>query len=56
MPIQFEEVTGEIAREPAPAGTPPASAPQARPAEDLGDQIESALRLLEERHARLCAD
>lgn len=56
MPIQFEEVTGEIAREPATAATPPAPAPQARPAEDVNGQIERALRLLEERHARLCAD
>jgi len=56
MPIQFEEVTGEIAREPAAAGAPPAPQPQAKPAEDLSGQIESALRMLEERHARLCAD
>ncbi len=56
MPIQFEEVTGEIAREPAAAGSPPAPAAQAKPADDVASQIENALRMLEERHARLCAD
>ena len=40
MPIQFEEVTGEIAREPA-AAPAPAPTPQARPAEDVSGQIES---------------
>jgi len=56
MPIQFEEVTGEIAPEPAGASAPAAPPPQAKPAADLSGQIESALRMLEERHARLCAD
>jgi hypothetical protein len=56
MPIQFEEVTGEIA--PAPTSTPAPSAPaaQAKPADDVASQIESALRLLDERQARLCAE
>ncbi|HET7866029.1 MAG TPA: hypothetical protein VFL86_16635 [Burkholderiaceae bacterium] len=56
MPIQFEEVTGEIAHEPTSAPAAPAPAAPARPSEDVASQIENTLRMLEERHARLCAD
>lgn len=56
MPIQFEEVTGEIAHEPASAPAAPAPAAEAKPADDVAGQIENTLRLLEERRARLCAE
>ena len=56
MPITFEEVTGEIHREPSvPDGGDPASQPNAR-AEDLRTQLERELRLMAERAARVAAD
>jgi hypothetical protein len=54
MPITFEEVTADIEREPQERGAP-SDASAAAPAQDVGEQIEQALRLRAERAARLCA-
>ena len=56
MPITFEEVTGEIQREPAAT-----SAGDTRPrggerSADLSEQLARELRLMAERAARVCAD
>jgi hypothetical protein len=57
MSITFEEVTGEIQREPtAGAGAEPSAAREKPAEEDLPGQIERSLRLLDERRARLGAD
>lgn len=56
MPITFEEITGEISREPSiPDGGDAAAAANA-PAEDLRTQLERELRLMAERAARIAAD
>jgi hypothetical protein len=56
MPITFEEVTGEIQREPATASPGDTRPARAEHAEDLHEQLERELRLMAERAARLCAD
>jgi len=56
MPITFEEVTGEIQREPAAASTGDAGSRGGARAEDLHEQLERELRLMAERAARICAD
>ncbi len=52
MPITFDEVSAELAPPPA-AQDAAASAPAAAP-EPMHEQLERELRLLAERHARLC--
>ncbi len=54
MSITFEEVTAEIEPEERPSAQP-APPRSAAPAE-INEQIESTLRLLAERRARLSAD
>lgn len=58
MPITFEEVTGEIQREPQAPGAGAAAAPAPAPAsvEDLASQLDRELRLRAERASRLSAD
>ena len=56
MPITFEEVTGEIQREPQAQGAGAAAAPAPAPAEDFAVQLERELCLRAERAARLSAD
>lgn len=56
MPITFEEVTGEIQREPQTSGSAGAEAQANAPAEDLRTQLERELRLMAERAARIAAD
>lgn len=55
MPISFEEVTGEIRREPSEDKGTQAQADAPKPADDVAGQIECTLRLLDERRERLCA-
>jgi len=52
MPITFEEVTADIEREPQRGGEAPSAQPAA-PAQDIGEQIEQALRLKAERELRI---
>ena len=54
MPIQFEEVTGEIAPERAPSADVQAAAPASE--DDLRGKLHAELALLHERRARLFAD
>ncbi len=54
MPITFEEVTAEIEPEARPQAEP--APPQAPAPAEMAGQIESTLRLMAERRARLCAD
>lgn len=53
MPIIFEEVTGEIEVPQRPAESSEAQR-QPPPEEDFDARLERALRLREERLARLC--
>ena len=55
MPIQFEEITGQIDRSPPSSGTPP-TAPSTAPNEDFDSQLERCLHMRDERAARLSAD
>jgi len=55
MPIQFEEVTGQIDRSPPPGGTPPTT-PSTAPNEDFDSQLERSLRMRDERAARVSAE
>jgi hypothetical protein len=55
MPIQFEEVTGQIDRAPSASGPSP-TAPSSAPDEDVETQIDRNLRMREERAARICAE
>jgi hypothetical protein len=54
MPIHFEDVTGTIDR-PKSEGEPPQKAAPAAD-QDVAAQLESALRLIAERAARLSSD
>jgi len=54
MPIQFEEVTGEIAPERSPGADAHAAAPPTE--DDLHEKLLGELVLLHERRARLFAD
>ncbi len=55
MPVIFDEVTATVEPPaPAPAATPAEAAPPPRPPDP--HQIRAALRILEERAARLLAD
>jgi hypothetical protein len=55
MPIQFEEVTGQIDRSP-PASGSSSTAPSSAPNEDIEAQLDRSLRMREERAARICAE
>jgi hypothetical protein len=55
MPIQFEEVTGQIDHPPPSSGTPP-TAPSSGSNEDFETQLEHSLRMRDERAARVSAD
>ena len=55
-PIQFEEVTAQIERDPQTGPTSQAQQPQAAPAEDLAAQLDRELRLRAERMSRVCTD
>jgi hypothetical protein len=54
MPIQFEQVTGEIAPERAAGSDAQAAAPASE--DDLHEKLFGELALLHERRARLFAD
>jgi hypothetical protein len=56
MPITFEEVTGEIHREPTVPDGGDAGSQANAGAEDLRMQLERELRLMAERAARVAAD
>ena len=57
MAITFEEVSADIQRDPArEAPTTPPAAPAAAGGETLRASLETELRLLAERSARLSAD
>lgn len=55
-PIQFEEITGQIERDPQTRPGGEIEPPESAPTEDLGAQLDRELRLRAERSARLSAD
>ena len=56
MPIQFEEVTGQIDRSGSSSGGSSPTAPTSAPTEDFETQLERTLRIRMERTDRVSAD